>query len=163
MSQTPLLLYSVNTWLAYSIAETFYDGEHYVWCTPYFSSRAAPAHVRLPPTSAPCTIYRSLADEVKAGDRHSAKIRDNRMGISRGMNAKLQNGTIDERQSGRIVDVLNGAEIRDFRPLLYVIPFDRVREIVAPVEVADRAHPLSAEFLIERLPRMHFDVIEFDE
>jgi hypothetical protein len=163
MPQPPLLLYSANTWLAYSIAESFYGGEHYVWCTPYFTSRAAPPHVRLPPTSAPASIYRSLAEEVRAGDRHSAKIRDNKLGISRGVKAKLQDGTIDDRQGNEIMDIVGGAEISDFRPLVYVIPRHLVAGVLEPVAIEERAHPLSAEFLIERLPRMHFDVIDFDE
>lgn len=34
MRTAPLVLYSTNTWLAYTVAERFYGGEHYVWCTP---------------------------------------------------------------------------------------------------------------------------------
>lgn len=163
MPRLPILLYSTNSWLAYSIAEAFYGGEHYVWCSPYFSPRSAPPYANVPPTSSPSAIYRALAAEVRAGDRHSAKIRDNRLGIARGAGAKREDGTLDSRQESEILEIVQSAEIRDFRPLLYVIPSHLVADLVEPVAVAERAHPLSTEYLIKRLPRGSFDVIDFDD
>jgi hypothetical protein len=159
----PIILYSTNTWLAYNIAEQFYAAEHYVWCTPYFSPRSAPPFASVPPTSCPLAIYRSLSIEVRAGDRHSAKIRDNRVGIATGARAKRAEGTIDRHQEDEILRILENAQVQDFRPLLYVIPHGLVGDLLAPVAVVERAHPLSTEFLIGRLPRRCFDVIDLDE
>ena len=163
MPRAPLVLYSTNTWLAYDIAELFFGGEHYVWCTPHFSPRSAPPYASVPPTSCPSALYRSLAAEVRAGDRHSLKIRDNRTGILRGVEARRQDGMIDERDLEEIKEMVKGASVADFRPLLYVIPHDRVAPLVERVPVTDRAHPLAEEFVISRLPRTSFDVIDFED
>jgi len=159
----PLLLYSTNTWLAYTIAETYYQGEHYVWCTPFFSPRSAPGYANVPPTSCPSSIYHALREEVAAGDRHSTKVKENRTGIIKGANVKKAARLIDVAQEQEIIDIVNSAETRDFRPLLYLIPFAAVAGLLQDVPVANKAHPLSVEYLIERLPRASFDVIDFEK
>jgi hypothetical protein len=161
MEKLPIL-YSTNTWLAYMIAQRYYKSEHYVWCTPFFDPRRSGGRdAAVPPTSSPFEVYCSLAEEVARRDRHSRKIEENRVGILRGANAKKQAGVIDEVQEKDIVSIVDQAEIPDFRPLMYVIPYsvvvDRMRE--PPLE--DKAHPLSAEYVIDQLPRDLFDVIEF--
>jgi len=161
MEKLPIL-YSTNTWLAYMIAQRYYKSEHYVWCTPFFDPRRNGGRdAAVPPTSSPFEVYCSLAEEVSRRDRHSKKIEENRVGILRGANAKKQAGVIDEVQEKDIVSIVSQAEIPDFRPLMYVIPYsvvvDRMRE--PPPE--DKAHPLSAEYVIDQLPRDLFDVIEF--
>ncbi|MGB2602072.1 MAG: hypothetical protein WBC78_00655, partial [Candidatus Sulfotelmatobacter sp.] len=70
----PIVLYSANSWLSYAIAERYYNGEHYVWCTPAFDARSRYSQEwHVPPTSSPFEIYNSLSEEVRRGDRHSAK------------------------------------------------------------------------------------------
>jgi hypothetical protein len=159
----PLLLYSTTTWLAYVIAERYYSGEHYVWCAPVYDPRKqSSVDMVLPPTSSPCEIYRGLYEETKRGDRHSTKIAENRVGILRGAAIKKNCGTITADQEREITAIVDMAEINDFRPLLYVIPFHQVSSIVQTVPVDRRAHPMSSEFLIERLPREYFDVLEIN-
>jgi hypothetical protein len=156
-----LILYSANTWPAYMIAERFYAGEHYVWCTPYFDSRQTSLRTSaVPPTSNPAEIYQNLYEEVRRGDRHSSKIKENRIGILRGAAIKKDQGIITDKQSKDIAAILDRAETRDFRPLIYVIPYSVVHAHLSEVPVADRAHPLSVEYIIDRLPRDEFDVIE---
>jgi hypothetical protein len=58
-----------------------------------------------------------------------------------------------------IKDIVAAAETRDFRPLLYVIPFRGLTPKVKQVPVNQRAHPLSIEFVIEALPSASFDAI----
>ena len=66
----PIVLYSANSWLSYVIAERYYHGEHYVWCTPAFDARSHFAQEwHVPPTSSPFEIYKSLSEEVRRGDR----------------------------------------------------------------------------------------------
>ena len=58
------------------------------------------------------------------------------------------------------METIESASIREFRPLLFLIPFDRVETLVSDVPVKERAHPLSIEFKVQALPRNCFDVIE---
>lgn len=157
----PLILYSTNSWLAYAIGERFYFGEHYVWCNPDFDARAVAVIDQVtPPSSSPAEIYRALHEDVRRGDSHSSKIKDNMTGILRGAAVKRAAGIISEEDQRDIVSMVDRAGGRDFRPLLYVIPYERVRGIVKPAPVAERAHPLSREYVIDALRRTDFDVLE---
>jgi hypothetical protein len=156
------ILYSTASFLAYRIANEFYRDVHYAWCSPVFDGRAASKlGPTVPPTSSPCEIYWGLHQEVSRGDRHSAKISDNRTGIVRGAQYKRKMGIIDAAKEREIIDATEAAETRDFRPLLFVIPFGKVKALIESVPVKSRAHPLSAECLIPLLPGRLFDVIEF--
>ncbi len=137
-------------------------GEHYVWCCPYFDAAGAPRFAASPPpTSCPKEIYLSLADEVERGDRHSKKIDEARAGILRGARFKREAGIITPIQEKRIQQIVELAERREFYPLLLIIPFDPVKALLVDPEPDQKAHPLSPEFIIEHLPRSHFDVVDF--
>lgn len=77
----PLLLYSTSTWLAYAIAERYYGGVHYAWCSPVYDGTTAESHINIPPTSSPAEIYRLLLHEVSRGERHGKAIENNREGL----------------------------------------------------------------------------------
>lgn len=161
-NRVPLLLYSTNTWLAFMIAEAHYGAKHFVWCTPIFDSRAVAAYDSfVPPTSSPAEIYRSLREEVHRGDRHSAKILENKAGILRGAAMKKQAGAITVATLRNIKAMVDESEIQDFRPLIYAIPYERVVKILKEVPISKKAHPLSWEYTINELPRSCFDVLEF--
>ncbi len=52
----PLVLYSVNTYLAFMINERYYEGKHYVWCSEVFDARDRDRlglYGNIPPTSNP--------------------------------------------------------------------------------------------------------------
>ena len=158
----PLLLYSVNTAVAYSIAQVYYGEVHYVWCSPCFDSRQLPSHdPRNPPTSNPCEVLQNLAEEVLRGDRHSTRIEQNKVGIRRGAGHQLKERLINRAERKEIDYIIQSAEIAEFRPLLYVMPFANVAGIAARVSVGRRAHPLSSEYIISALPRNMFDVVDF--
>ena len=158
----PTILYSTATLLAYRIAKLYYSDIHYVWCSPVFDGRRASAYGHtVPPTSSPCEIYWGLHQEASRGDRHSAKISDNRTGIIRGAQAKRARGVVDEETERQIIAATELATPADFKPVLFVMPFGRVKRLIHSVPVQDRAHPLSAEYLIPELPGRLFDVIEF--
>jgi hypothetical protein len=156
----PLILYSTNTWLAYTIAQRYYRAEHYAWCTPYFDPRRYGNDAAVPPTSSPLEVYQSLAAEAARGDRHSAKIEENRAGIRHGASAKRAAGIIDDSQERAIVTIVDLAYGNDFRPLMYIIPYSLVARKLREPPPEDKAHPLSAEYVIDNMPRKHFDVIE---
>jgi hypothetical protein len=156
----PIVLYSATSWLAYTVAERYYNGEHYVWCAPVFDARSPYAREwHVPPTSSPAEIYRGLKEEEKKGDRHSAKVAQNKIGIIRGASAKRSQGAITKAREKELAAVVKAAETADFAPLLYVMPYQLVARKLKIVPVAERAHPLSTEFIIQRLPRRCFDVI----
>jgi len=173
----PTLLYSTNTWLAYTISQTYYHAEHYVWCSPYPNSRWLPTglaslppssspgdiYLSLPPSSSPGDIYLSLHADILGGDLHSAKVDQNRDGIRNGARIKHAAGIITEAQLEDIEKIVNRSSLRDFRPLLYVIPFGPVADRVEAVPLARRASLFHEEYIIERLPRALFEVIELLE
>jgi hypothetical protein len=157
----PLLLYSTNTWLAYSINERYYSGRHFVWCSPFFTADLAPLSVSSPPSSTPADICCCLIDDIRRGDRHSAKIASVRAGIRRGAKARRETGLITEQERLEIEDVVAVTGLDDFRPLLYVIPFHRVAATLGRVPPAERAHPCGDEFLLGDLQRGDFDVLQW--
>jgi hypothetical protein len=76
---------------------------------------------------------------------------------------KLAAGIITEGQHDEIARIVDTADFRDFRPLLYVLPFAPVADRVEAVPLARRASLFHEEYTIERLPRALFDVIEWLE
>lgn len=158
----PLLLYSTSTWLAYAIAERFYGGVHYAWCSPVYDGRKAASHFNIPPTSSPAELYRALRDEVKRGERHSELMTRNRSGIVAGLRAKVAAGVISEVRRQEIETIVEDSHPREFRPVLFVMPFEAVRDRVVEASVRDRAHPMSIEYRVEQLPRDCFDMLELE-
>lgn len=159
---SPLLLYSTNTWLAYSVAEVFYGGVHFAWCSPVYDGRKTAAHVNIPPSSSPAEIYRRLLEDTGRGDRHSDFIERNIAGIRLGAEARRKQGLIGPEEEEEILTGLEKAERREFRPVLYVVPFDQIEGIVTRVDVERRAHLMSIEYIVESLPRASFDMIELN-
>lgn len=156
----PLLLYSTNTWLAYAIAERYYDGVHFAWCSPVYDGTRADAHVNIPPNSSPADLYRLLRDEVERGEQHSAVLADKRDGLIRGAATRHAEGMIGDAEFDAIRQTVEKSPLHDFRPVLYLIPFDRVRATAVEASVEERAHPLSIEYKVDPLPRECFDVLE---
>lgn len=161
MANNHIILYSTNTWLAWAIAEQYYKGSHYCWCSPVFdSSKAASISARNPPTSSPAEIARGLKNDVERSDLHSAKIAENRLGILAGANKKHNDGVISRRELHDIALTVGSAQIFDFRPVIFVIPANLTTRRLSPVAVGVRAHPMSTEYLIKKISRKFFDVIE---
>jgi hypothetical protein len=156
----PLLLYSTNTWLAYAIAERYYDGVHFAWCSPVYDGTRADAHVNIPPSSSPADLYRVLRDEMERGEGHSTVRIKKREGLIRGAEAKLRDGLITAAVFDEILRTVEKSPVTDFRPVLYVMPYERVRDTVVEASVEERAHPLSIEYRVDPLPRDSFHVLE---
>ena len=157
----PLLLYSTQTLLAYRVNQKYYRERHWVWCSPYRGRGSTAAFdSAVPPSSSPLEIYKALHEDVKRGDHHSDKIKANKEGILRGARAKLDNSIINVDTAGEIAAVVSTAQVADFTPLLYVIPYRLLAKQIKVVPVNLRAHPMSDEYQIESLPRARFDMIE---
>jgi hypothetical protein len=157
MAQEPLILYSTNSELAYKIAEKYYDGKHYVWCTPCFSSSD---RCFVPPSSEPLRVAARLYEDIKGRDRHSAKIESLRINIKRGATAKWEAGVITAEQLREISGLVDAAELVDFMPLLFVIPYKLVSEIARAVGGENKANFFSVEYLIESLPKDSFEALK---
>jgi hypothetical protein len=158
----PLILYSANTQLAYRINEHFYGQTHFVWCNAFFSATSPRSiDVEMPPSSTPCDICRNYLEDITRRDRHSLSLRTNRVGLQKGMKAKLAERVITEEQYLELEELVSKASLDEFRPLLYVIPFEGVRDLAKPVPPLQRAHPFSPEYKIKRLPRSRFDVLDW--
>jgi len=115
----------------------------------------------MPPSAIPGEIYNRLFEDVSSGDKHSAWIEKNRVGLIKGAASKKSSGVITERMEKTIISIVQVAEIRDFKPLLFIIPFTgRVARLAKEVPVDQRAHPMSIEYRIEKLPRTMFDPVE---
>jgi hypothetical protein len=156
----PLVLYSTNTVLAYHINHTYYGDFHYVWCSPFFGVDNIPSpFYPNPPSSSPQEIYQTLRKDVENSDQHSTKIKLNRSGLRHGANVTHSLGIITDAQRLEIFAKIKRARFAEFKPLLYVTPFPLVTGIVKLVPVNQRANPLADEYIIERLPRASFDII----
>jgi hypothetical protein len=158
----PLILYSANTQLAYRINEHFYGQIHFAWCSAFFSATSPRSiDVEMPPSSTPCDICRNYLEDITRRDLHSLRLWNNRSGLEKGIKLKLAERVITEEQYRELKDIVARAALDEFRPLLYVIPFEGVRDLVESVPPSQRAHPFSPEYRIERLPRSRFDVLDW--
>jgi hypothetical protein len=154
----PQVVYSASTLLSYRICEFYYNGIHYVWCAP--NNNADKIIRDNPASSDPLEIYWLYRKAVKTGDEHSFQINSNRRGIARGAIAREEQGVIDRKTRERIVAIANSAPVQEFDPLLYVIPYYLVQDIIREVDLDQAARVTSLEFVIENLPRKFFDVLQ---
>jgi hypothetical protein len=114
-----------------------------------------------PTSSSPADIYQLYQQAIKSGDRHSLVITNNKSGLRNGALKQKEAGVINEQQLADINWIIDEAELIDFKPLLYVIPFtEAIARIAKEVSVRDRANPFSEEYLIEQLPNGLFQAIE---
>jgi hypothetical protein len=160
---TKQILYSTNSWLSYRIAEMFYSGKHFVWCTPFFDGDDTPGNLfSIPPSSTPKSIAERLSQDIRQGDRHSSKIDGIKNGIIRGATLKKDAGIISADNVYEITQIVEQSRLEDFRPLVYVIPIAAVKIHLQVVDVSLRAHPLSEEYIISDLDRSLFDIISIN-
>jgi hypothetical protein len=158
-----LVLYSVNTEIAFLINENYYHQSHYVWCSPYFDCENRDKFLRKNPSSSnPFDIYYKFKHDIDSKDRHSSAIQENKAGLLKGVTAKKSQGIIDDNQEQEILEIIDKAQFEDFRPLIYVIPVSNVKGLGKLAPIKKRANPFSKEYIIEELPRHFFDMIDFE-
>jgi len=145
--------------LAWAISNEYYGGRHWIWCSPFFRPNGS-APAAFPPSAIPGAIYDRLFEDVTHGDRHSAWIAKNKVGLSKGAQCKEDEKAITPAQKAEILAIVDAAQISDFKPVLYVVPYDRVKSELRSVPPSQRAHPMSVEFIIEELTSAAFDRID---
>ena len=158
-----LLYYSTNSYMAYFIAENFFGGKHFVWCSPvYDPTKMHELHKwkKIPVSSNPHKIYLALLEDVEAGDLHSDKIRNNINGLRRATVLKLADGVIDDEEFAKINLMLDKATPDLFRPLLYIIPKENIKDKIATVSITETAGVLSEEFRVVDLRLGEFEIIQ---
>lgn len=158
-----IILYSVNTMLAYNINQRFYKQKHYVWCCPFFNSKSKGYYdANVPRSSLPAEIYMELLKDIRSNDGHSTKIKENRIGLLKGAVTKFKQGVISSDTKDIILSMIKKASVIDFTPLIYVIPFSKTKKLIEEVPIEDKASVLSPELRIKELPRNLFDIMDFD-
>ena len=128
----------------------------YVWCTTFFNDKKQPV------TSNPQSICKRFLEQVISGDRHAKEIDDNKAGILRGAQAKLDAGVIDNAQYDEICKLVNLANYEDFFPVLYIIDAKKVGiKRCVDVDTKDRASDTSVEYRIFDLSEGEFVLLDF--
>ena len=116
----PLILYSIQSFLAYHINKQFYNNRHFVWCAPCFdSNQLAHTEPRQAPTSNPKTIFNAFIRDVYTIDNHYRRntILDNTKGLLIDNDKKLESGVITNNEHieiKRLIKIIKKIEIFTF-------------------------------------------------
>lgn len=161
-----LLFYSAASYLSYIINTQFY-GKHYLWCAPIFNPACLSSldpRRNIPTSSSPHDIYNLYYKDTNptSSDRHSALIRQNKLGLKRGAKFKLASGVITQNEYQIIMQKIQMASINDFRPIIYIIPAALVGDRMKTVPVKLAANPLGTEYRVEDLIEGEFEIMEFN-
>lgn len=157
----PVLLWSASCRLKFDIQERYY-GTHYCWCSPAFEAAALDPFAvgaRMPPSSDPVTIYRTLHAAVRGQDRHDPKITGWKSSIRALAVKQAQKGVITNEQAKEISMTVRSATFIDWRPIMYVIPYALVTSRIRRVPFSQAASR-EPEYVVSDLSRSEFHVIE---
>jgi len=162
-SKEPLILWSASCRLKFEINQRYYRKKHYCWCSPVFEAAALGRFEigsNQPRSSDPASIYRDLMEYQRRPDGHDEKIASWRKGILEVAVMLCELGDITELQRGEIALRERSAGLAQWKPLMYVIPFDRVRDRVeqVPLESAASSEP---EYIVSDLFEEDFEIVEF--
>jgi Glycosyl transferases group 1 len=150
------LFFSTTTHLAHMISKIYYSDLHYIWCTPSFNP------VRTNPQSAnPYEIYKNYLDEVNNGYM-GPTITKHKVGLINGVSVNRQKGIISLNQEQEILEIIYAAEIKHFKPIIYVIAASKVNSAIKAVPQSKKSDLFSQEFLLEQLNGSNFDIIDLN-
>jgi hypothetical protein len=148
--------------MKWRIQQQFFSGKHWVWCSPAFEGEKLGKYTLgagQPPSSDPACIYRTLHRAVTTGDGGDAKIASQKKTLM-GLAVKFQtDGAISKDDQDEIIKMIELSSFEDWRPLIYVIPFEPVASRVRLVSRASRASH-EPEYVIEDLADGEFDIVE---
>ncbi len=156
------LLYATVTFMKSRIQRDYRNDIHYVWCSEHFDSTKLSIYApgsRTPRRADPIAVYRELAEDVATGDLHSAKIASQRASLKKLAIEWAAGGEITKDQKEEIVYMVDHALIQEWRPLLYLIPRNRVADRLELVPMEKRAS-VEEEYIIRDLQRSEFEIIE---
>ena len=158
------LLYSTVTFMKFRIQRDYHNDVHYVWCSENFDSTKldpyAPGY-GIARSADPAAIYQELTKDVDTGDLHSAKITSQRLTLKKLANDWAEAGEITEEKQEEIIYMVDYAPLREWRPLLYLIPRVLVAERLELVPIKKRASfSGEKEYIIRDLRRSEFEIVE---
>ncbi len=157
----PILLWSASNALKFRISRD-YIGYHRVWCSQIFEGATVSRYAigsSAAASSDPAQIYRALHRDVSSNDTHSDAIRRQKESLL-GLALKLRaDGKVSDDIAAEMTTIINRAQVSDWRPLLYAIPYSSVAERVQRVPASEWAG-LEPEFIIPDLMEHEFHVIE---
>lgn len=139
-----------------------YRGRFFAWCSPFFDGSKLGGYTLgadQVPTSDPFSIYRDLANAVNKNDEHNAKIAEQKKNLPALALRWLNAGEIDQPVCDEIVAMVSLATFREWRPLIFVIPYQRVNGRAKLVDRSRRAS-VEHEYIVEDLGIDEFDIIE---
>ncbi len=158
--EEPELLFSVNTLLAFLIAEKYYNSIHYAWFSPKFDLGN-----EQPASSNPRTICNHILRSIVTKDKHCEKLDRIRRRMLEGASIKLKEGVISTSQELEIRKVIECSEtdLSYMMPIIFVGTWNRLKEHCETVPIEDTASKNSREYLSRALPREFFDIVKFDK
>ncbi len=112
-----------------------------------------------PASSDPATIYRQLYNAVKTVDRGDVKIASQKKVLKALATKWHSDGILSADQRDEILAMVSGSEIVDWRPLIFVIPYDPVAKRVRSVGRKNRASH-DPEYIVPDLFEDEFYIIE---
>jgi hypothetical protein len=155
-------LYSTNVFLKQEIQRQYRGDIHYVWCSEVFDPKTTGAYTStalIAPSSSPAAIYRELRRDVDGQDMHSAKIAAQKLSVTKLAIDWDAAGQLKAGEKDEIIYMVQHAGFALWRPVLYVIPRDKVASRISLVPIANRAG-FGPEYIISDLQRSEFDMIE---
>ena len=157
--EEPKYLKSTQTSLAYRINQIYYGEVHFVYAAPDGSGAAVCSPLEAnPPSSDPMDIYTRLLREIGTNDSGGELIGKNKIGLRKGVQVKLDSEIINEIQRREILQMVEKANVRDFRPVMYTMLCTEVEYLLEPVPIDVKANVASREFMIKELPRDLFRI-----
>jgi len=150
--------------MKFRIQRDYRNDVHYVWCSENFDSTKLDPYAPgfgIARSADPAAIYQELTKDVDTGDLHSAKITSQRLTLKKLANDWAEAGEITEEKQEEIIYMVDYASLREWRPLLYLIPRVLVAERLERVHISRRASSSGAEeYIIRDLRRSEFEFIE---
>jgi hypothetical protein len=159
------ILYSTNPFMAYDICCKYRNGKHVIWCSEVFDPTTQATITRgalVAPTSSPCGLARSLANEVFSEDRHSGHIKAYQKTFRRLATRWEADGSATSAEAQEIKDLISQRSYLVWRPLVYIIPRALLEAAgrLEEVPVKQRAGH-GPEYRINDLLSSEFDVMEW--
>ncbi|MBQ3166501.1 MAG: hypothetical protein IJC01_04100 [Clostridia bacterium] len=162
----PILLYSINSRLAYNINKRYYK-KHYVWCATKFNTNDNPVADRNNPDSSnPFEILKTFNEEIKKvlKDLHHTPhfLIERLNGVLYGL--EINRDCLGEELCKDLSENIkqqrdNNTIWQQLKPVIYVIPYSLVKDRITPVPPSKTAGILSEEYILTDLKDEEFDVI----
>lgn len=97
---------------------------------------------------------------METGDKHSLKIKSTRLVLKKLALEWHQRAEITHKERQAIVWLADNAELKEWRPILYIVPRAPVANRIVDVPINKLANPLHPEYIIADLKESEFEAVE---